>query len=117
MDQVMLPVTPEYSKQSFTVSIKPNGRPKTLRIELEYRPYVGKYFMSVIDATTGEDVLRNFPVVASEEGALNDLLKQVAYKFCGTLVCYPLIKETAFEDPCADFSEYELVWGDGVWMS
>ena len=117
MEQTMLPVDPTYGRQAFAVNIKPNGRAKTLRVELEYRAYVGKYFMTVIDMATGEDVLRNFPVVASAEGALNDLLKQVAYKLCGSLICFPLLKETSFEDPCAAFGEYELIWGDSPWTS
>lgn len=117
MDVIMLPVDPNYKSQAFTVDIQPDGIPQTYRVEIRYRPYVGKYFATVTDAETGEDVLRNFPLIASVESGLNDLLKQVTYKLCGSLVCYPLQKEPTYQNPNGTISEYELLWGDNLWKS
>lgn len=117
MEQIMLPIDPEYKSQVFTIDIQPNGRQITLRIELDYRKYVGKYFMTVSNASTGEDILRNFPVVSSVEDALNDLLKQVWYKLAGALVCYPVLKDLTYPDPNGTISEFELLWGDSPWKS
>ena len=112
----MLQIDSKYKSQVFTVNIQPNGNAQTIRVALDYRPYVGKYFASVSNADTGEEILTNFPIVASMEYGLNDLLKQVCYKLCGTLICYPLLKRTTYEDPNGTIEEYELVWGDSFWI-
>ena len=118
MEQIMLNVDNEVVDQIMTLPITPNGNRVQLRIRIEYRPYVGKYFASVWDAISGEAKLLNFPIVASEEGALNDLLKIIAYKEIGAMVCYPILNETTQEDPTEDtLEEYELLWGDSPWTN
>ena len=49
---------------------------------------------------------------------LNDLLKIIAYKEIGAMVCYPILNETTQEDPTEDtLEEYELLWGDSPWTN
>lgn len=117
MNQIALPIDPSYISQIFTIDMTPNDRALTLRIRLDYREYIGKYFMSVTNVSTGEDILVNFPIVASEENALNDLIKQVAYKRVGSLICYPLLRELIYPDPSATIFEFELIWGDSPWIT
>lgn len=117
MNQIMLPVEPDYNRQTFSLDLQPDDHAATYSVEIIYRPYVGKYFMTIVNASTGKDVLRNFPIIASEEDNLNDLLKQVAYKLCGSLVCYPLQKDLTKRDPDGTISEFELVWGDSLWQN
>lgn len=117
METIMVQLNPEYVSQSKTMDIQPNGKAGTYRLILDYRSYVGKYFATVINVNTGEDVLRNFPLVASEEESLNDLLKQVSYKLCGALVFYPLLNKIETPNMPSNIAEYELLWGDSPWTN
>lgn len=118
MEQIMLNIDSSVIDQIMTIPVTPNGNRVQLRIRVEYRPYVGKYFASVWDAISGEPKLLNFPVVASEAGALNDLLKVIAYKELGAMICYPILNETTQEDPTEEtLDEYELLWGDSPWTN
>jgi len=117
MEQIMLQINPDYVSQSQTMDVQPNEKARTYRLILDYREFVGKYFATVIDVSTGEDVLRNFPLVPSEDGSLNDLLKQVSYKLCGAVVCFPVINKIETPNMVTNIQEYELVWGDSPWTS
>ena len=113
----MLNVDNSAIDQIMTLPVTPNGNRVQLRIKIEYRSYVGKYFASVWDAISGEAKLLNFPVVASMEGAINDLLKIIAYKAIGAMVCYPILNKTTYEDPSETLEEYEILWGDSPWTN
>ena len=117
MDLIALPVDVEIQSQLMTINVQPNGYQRTLQVQIDYRKYVGKYFVSVKDVVEGQDILINYPVIASEPYALNDLLKQVAYKCCGSLFCYPLQNEPTYPDPNGTIEEFELVWGDSPWLT
>lgn len=116
MVPVSLPANNASTNQTMTISVSPNGIPRKLRVQIVYREYVGKYFASVWNAETDEALLLNFPVVASESDAQNDLLKTVAYKTIGSLICMPVTAYPTHEYPNGTISEYELVWGDCQWI-
>ena len=117
MNIVALPVDAGTKTQVFNIDVKPNDNAQTLRVEVSYRPYVGKYFATVSNVSTGEDILRNFPLVGSVEDGLNDLLRQVSYKLCGAFVCYPAVNKLTFPDPNGTIEEFELLWGDSPWLN
>jgi len=117
MEQCMIPFDADYTDQLLTLNLTPDDESRALRVRLQYRDYVGKYFMSITDAVTDEDLLVNFPLVASEEEALNDLIKIIAYKAVGSIVCLPVIAHPTYTDPDGTISEYEVLWGDSLWQS
>lgn len=118
MEPKMVSIDTSVKDQTFTLAMNPNGNSVLLKVRLIYREYVKKWFATISDTTTGENLLTNFPLVSSEKENLNDLLKQIAYKRIGSIICFPVIDQTSTQDPEEhNLGEFEVLWGDSFWIS
>ena len=119
MDSLALNIDSESKDQAFIMDIEPNGERITVRVHLKYYDYIAKYMVSIWNASTGEPLVMNVPLVASTGGEIaNDLLKQFAYMRIGSMYCATLANEMPRDDPLYEtISQYEVVWGDSPWLS
>lgn len=112
MKIVAIPVDFESEDQEITLRLCPDDRSVIIRMRLEWREYVSKWFCTLWDATTGECLVSNLPIIGSQR-YINDLLGQFGYKRIGTFSCVPLTNEMQGKNP--DFETmrlFELLWGD-----
>lgn len=114
MERIALRIDPNQPYQAQTITITPNGRSISLRLELRYMFYTGKWYLSIWDASKNECLLTYVPIVSSEE-ILNDLLSLFQYMNLGSTVCVPVSTQLYGTDPGqTNWNQYELQWGDGL---
>lgn len=96
-----------------TITIAPNGKVRSLRLEIRRLVRLDKWFLSVYDATTGENIIQYIPLVSSIPGGINDILAQFGYKEIGSAIVGPKHNEQFGTDPAeGTLGDFEIVWGD-----
>ena len=112
MERVALVVDPAIRYQIFTLVLAPDNHSTRFRIELRYLNEPQLWYISILNATTGDTICRYVPVIASYT-APNDLLKPFRHKGAGSLYCVPAVQYPSSENPgLENLAEFELVWGD-----
>ncbi len=115
MDFIRLPVTDD-PWQVMYLSVSPGGNAFSAKVELRWLPGPGRWFLSISDATTGEEYVCQVPLVCSLE-YLNDLLLPFQFYFhgigLGSLFCLKAVDRPSSEDPGrSNLAEFGLYWGD-----
>ena len=102
-----------YQIQFFNATV--GGVTRRLRLEVRHLTYTDKWYLSVINAQTGESYCRYIPLVASDlDVELNDLTAVYRHKDIGWFCCAPITGNTTSEDPQENnLNEFALFWGDG----
>ena len=108
--------TSENGYQIKTFTISPDGNPTSLRVEIRRLVRLDKWFISIFNASTGENILQYLPLIGSDpEHEMNDILAQFGYKGIGSLVVLPKVSELAGTDPNEEnLGLFEICWGDHI---
>ncbi len=115
MDYIRLP-TAKDPWQVMYLSVSPDGNSFTAKVDLRYLKAPGKWFLSIVDATTGELYVNMIPVICSYI-VLNDLLEPFRYLFggsgIGSFFCLRNTDHPSSADPGKNnLDEFQLYWGD-----
>ncbi len=115
MDFIRLPVTDD-PWQVMYLSVSPDGNAFSAKVELRWLSAPERWFLSISDAATGQEYVRQVPLVCSLE-YLNDLLLPFQYLFLGSglgsFFCLKAVEHPASVDPGRDnLAEFGLYWGD-----
>lgn len=114
MDRIALRIDPEQPYQVQTITLAPDGKTMTLRLELRYLVYTEKWYLSIWNASENVCLLTHIPIVSSEE-ILNDLLGVFQYLEIGSIACLPSTVQLYGQDPVLDnMDQYEIQWGDSL---
>ena len=112
MDRIALKIDPSRPYQAQTITINPDGRTITLRIELRYMTYIEQWHMSIWDASNSKCLLTHVPIVSSED-IINDLLGMFGYMNIGSCACFPVSIQQYGTDPGEKtMNLFEVQWGD-----
>ena len=115
MDYVLLPLT-EDPWQVFTLDLQINGEPFHAQVELRYMPAADKWFISIWDHSSGEQLINQIPIICSYI-EVNDLLAPYSYKRdgkgLGSLFCMRATDPPSTVDPSkGNLTEFQIVWGN-----
>jgi len=115
MDPILLPYTSDpYQIHLFPVS--PNGHAFQCKFSLRYLPAPDIWIFSIGNALTGEEYVRQIPLICSY-GALTDLLAPFQYLFSGDglgcLYCFTKAEEADTVNPSENnLSQFHILWTD-----
>ena len=85
---------------------------RVFRVSLRWHESASMWFISISDATTGEDLALLIPLRVSVD-AINDLLKPFRHLSLGSLSVFPLTESAKGKDPGKDsLTDYEIIWSD-----
>ena len=85
---------------------------RVFRVSLRWHESAFLWFISISDATTGEDLALHIPLRVSDD-AINDLLKPFRHHSLGSLCVFPLTESAKGKDPGKDnLTDYEIIWAD-----
>ena len=115
MTYTFLPLT-EDPWQAFTLDLEINGEPFHAQVEIRYMPAVNRWFLSIWDHSSGEQLINQIPIVCSY-GKINDLLVPYAYlrdgAGLGSLFCLRNTDSPSSADPAeGNLTEFQILWGD-----
>ena len=115
MDYLILPAGKD-PWQVFYLPASPDGRAFQAKVELRYFSAPGRWFLSISDAVTGEEYVRQIPLVCSYR-TLNDLLFPFRWLFqgsgIGSLFCLKAVDAPSTPDPAErNLDEFLILWGD-----
>lgn len=113
MTMLEIPLDSDSLYQITNFNAKVGRITRRLRVEVRYLYYTDKWYLTVIDAQTGESYCRYVPLVTSSV-ELNDMVTLYKHKDIGWFACVARGDHPSSEDPQKDnLSEFALVWGDG----
>ncbi len=115
MDAVILNTT-EDPWQELLLPVSPDGNAFTARLSLRRLPAAGKWFLSLSDASTGEQLVNQIPLICSY-GYINDLFRSFRHLYrgrgIGSLTVIRAVDKPSTEDPGRDnLNEFRIVWSD-----
>ncbi len=114
MTTFKLQVDPDSAWQARTLTVSPDGHTQTMRVELRFLSYTGKWYLSFFRLPEGECLLAHVPLVACGQ-YINDLLDLFGYKNLGSILCLPLVSAMRGVDPAEDtLIQYDILWGDYI---
>ena len=115
MNYTFLPLT-EDPWQAFTLDLEINGEPFHAQVEIRYMPAVDRWFLSIWDHSSGEQLINQIPIVCSY-GQINDLLVPYGYLRggvgLGSLFCLRNTDSPSTTDPAkGNLTQFQILWGD-----
>lgn len=114
MQTFSLSLNPDSPYQAQTLTVSPDGLTQSLRLELRYLAYTGKWYLSIWRMPEGECLLAHVPLVASGQ-YINDLLDLFGYKGLGSMLCLAQTAALTGVDPALDtLAQYDVLWGDYI---
>ena len=112
MTPFVLPTFPDSLNQIQTLHVPLASGTRALCVSLRWHEAPALWFLSISDATTGEELILHIPLRASA-GAINDLLKPFRPLSLGSISVFPLTESTQGKDPGKDdLADYEIIWSD-----
>lgn len=112
MERIAIKLDPSEPYQAQTITINPDGRTVTLRLEIRYMVYLDKWFLSIYNAADSTCLITYVPIVSSET-IINDLLGLFGYLAVGSVGCFPVSMQQYGTDPAKDtLNLFEIQWGD-----
>ena len=112
MTPFVLPTFSDSLNQVQTLHVPLASGTRALRVSLRWHEAPALWFLSISDATTGEDLVLHIPLRASI-GAINDLLKPFRHLSLGSLSVFPLTESAQGKDPGKDdLADYEIIWSE-----
>ena len=98
--------------QSIETVLPINGEQRRVYIELRYLEATEKWYLTMVDAESGESYFRYVPVVACYN-ELNDLILPFSYKDIGMVFCVSMVDNPDSVNPeKEDMRQFAVVWGD-----
>lgn len=112
MDPIALR-TSSAGRQARTLTISPDGRTVSLRLELRYLCRTGRWYLTIANGLTGAPVVQYVPLVACAPDALNNLLRQFGYLGIGGVwVLHKSGRDSGADPAETTLDEFEIIWGD-----
>lgn len=114
MDRIAIKLDPSEPYQAQTLTISPNGRTITLRLEFRYMVYLDRWYLSIWNASDSTCLLTYVPLVSSET-VINDLLGQFVHLRIGSVGVFPVSMQQYGTDPAEKTLDlFEVQWGDAL---
>lgn len=113
MNMAIIPLDGQSLYQIVNFNAKVGRITRRLRVEVRHLTYTDKWYLSVVNAQTGESYCRYVPLVASCV-ELNDMVALYRHKDIGWFCCVANDGSEDSGDPNKNnLADFSLVWGDG----
>lgn len=114
MTPFVLQTFPDSLYQIQTLHVPLASGTRVFRVSLRWHESASLWFISISDATTGEDLALHVPLRVSAD-AINDLLKPFRHLSLGSLSVFPLTESAKGKDPGKDsLTDYEIIWAEAL---
>ena len=115
MEYLILPVV-DVPRHVFMVDVELDGAPMRAKVEIRYLEAPDQWVISIADHETGEELVRQVPLVCSY-GEINDLLGAFGHLRngvgIGSLFVLKNTDKPDTEDPGKDtLKQFQILWGD-----
>lgn len=95
------------------LTITPDGSTKALKISLRRLVRTDKWYVSIIDISTGIELLHMAPLVACTPQAFNDIFRQFEHLGIGSMAVFAAVEDALNRDPAAGtLDDFSIVWGN-----
>lgn len=95
------------------LTITPDGLTRALKINLRRLVRTDKWYISITDISTGEELLHMAPLVSCTPQAFNDIFRQFEHLGIGSMAVFAAVEDALNRDPATGtLDDFSLIWGN-----
>ena len=112
MKVFLLNYNPEVLNQSIEMMIPIDGEQRRVFTELRYLEATEKWYLTMVDAESGESYFRYVPIISCYD-EMNNLVLPFSYKGIGIVFCIAMVDNAGSVNPTKDnMNQFAVIWGD-----